>query len=277
MDLKHTLANRFPDLDPARLPGGFDRVGDIAVVGLAPELEAWQHEIGEIILALHANIRVVARRDGQYHGEYRTLPLAIIAGEQRLTTMHRENGVNLRLDLARVYFSVRSAHERARIAALVQPGETVAVLCSGIGPFPLVIARHSGVREVIGIEKNPIAHAYALQNLQANPKIAGVRFLEGEVTQVLPMLDKKFDRILVALPHGGEALLPCGLAALQPGGNLHYYDMQAKGCSTATRIKVETACREQGRRMQALGITRCGHCGPAVYRLCLDAVIDATP
>jgi tRNA (guanine37-N1)-methyltransferase len=275
MNLRKTLQARFPAVDPTRLPGGFDRVGDIAVVMVAPELASLDREIGEIILALHTNVRVVAKRDGQYHGEYRTLPLAIIAGEQRLTTVHRENGINLHLDLARVYFSVRSAHERARIAALVQPGETVAVLCSGIGPFPLVIARHSGAREVIGIEKNPMAHAYALQNLQANPKITGVRCLEGEVTWVLPMLDQKFDRILVALPHGGEALLPCALAALQPGGILHYYDMQAKGCSTATRTKVETACREQGRRMQALGITRCGHCGPAVYRLCLDAVIDA--
>ncbi len=277
MNLRQTLQARFPTADPARLPGGFDRVGDIAVVMVAPELATLDREIGEIILELHHNVRVVAKRDGQYHGEYRTLPLAIIAGEQRLTTVHRENGVNLRLDLARVYFSVRSAHERARIAALVQPGETVAVLCSGIGPFPLVIARHSGAREVIGIEKNPLAHAYALQNLQANPKITGVRFFEGDVTQVLPMLDKNFDRILVALPHGGEALLPWALAALRPGGTLHYYDIQAKGCSTATRTKVATACRQQGRQMLPLGITRCGHCGPAVYRLCLDAVINATP
>jgi tRNA G37 N-methylase Trm5 len=62
---------------------------------------------------------------------------------------------------------------------------------------------------------------------------------------------------------------------LQPGGILHYYDMQAKGYSTASQAKVAAACLEQGRRMQLLGITRCGHCGPTVYRLCLDAVIDA--
>jgi tRNA (guanine37-N1)-methyltransferase len=63
----------------------------------------------------------------------------VIAGEDRLTTVHRENGILLHLDLAQVYFSVRSAHERARIAAQVKPGETVAVLCSGVGPFPLII------------------------------------------------------------------------------------------------------------------------------------------
>jgi tRNA G37 N-methylase Trm5 len=55
MNLKQTLANQFPDLNPARLPGGFDRVGDIAVVGIAPEVETLEEEIGTIIIALHSN------------------------------------------------------------------------------------------------------------------------------------------------------------------------------------------------------------------------------
>lgn len=275
MNLRQTLRTRFPDLDPARLPGGFDRVGDIAVVIVPPELETREHEIGEIILALHKNIRVVAKRAGCYGGEYRTLPLAVIAGEPRLTALHRENGISLHLDLAQVYFSVRSAHERARIAALVEPGETVAVLCSGIGPFPLIIARHSRAREVIGIELNPLAHGYAVKNLAAHRKIANVRFLEGDAVRVLPSLGQRFDRILIVLPHGGEPLLPFALDALKPGGHLHFYDMQAKGCSTATRAKVETACRQRGRRMRLLGVVTCGHCGPTLHRVCLDAVIDA--
>ena len=276
MNLRKTLQARFPAIDPARLPGGFDRVGDIAVVIVPLELEALEREIGATILALHQTIRVVAKRDGQYGGEYRTLPLAIIAGEQRLTTLHRENGVNLHLDLAQVYFSVRSAHERARIAAMVEPGETVAVLCSGIGPFPLILARHNTAGEVIGIEKNPIAHDYALQNLRANRKITGVSLLEGDAAQVLPALNRQFDRILIVLPHGGETLLSCALAALKPSGTLHFYDMQAKGCSSATCAKVVTACRDHGRRIRRFEVTTCGHCGPTVHRVCLDAVIDTT-
>jgi tRNA (guanine37-N1)-methyltransferase len=274
MNLKQTLRARFPEVRPERLPSGFDRVGDIAVVIVPPELEVREREIGEAILALHKTIRVVGKRDGLYSGEYRTLPLAIIAGEERLTTLHRENGVNLHLDLAHVYFSVRSAHERARIAALVEPGESVAVLCSGIGPFPLVIGRHSKAGQIIGIEKNPIAHGYALQNLRANRKIANVRFYEGDAAQVLPSLNCRCDRILIVLPHGGEPLLPCALNALKPGGTLHFYDMQAKGCNSATFAKVADACRKYGRRMHRFEETTCGHCGPTVHRVCLDAVID---
>jgi tRNA (guanine37-N1)-methyltransferase len=276
MNLKQTLRARFPDLNPARLPGGFDQVGDIAVVGIAPEMEPLEAEIGTIILALHSTVRVVAKRNGQYGGDYRTLPLQVIAGVDRLTTVHRENGIVLQLDLAQVYFSVRSAHERARIAALVKPGERVAVLCSGIGPFPLIIGRHSKAQEVIGIEYNPVAHDYALRNLKANRTISSVRFLEGDVARILPALGRAFDRILLVLPHGGEVLLPCALDALRPGGTLHFYDMQAKGCGSATLIKVDAACRDKGRCPHPLQVVVCGHCGPTVHRVCLDAVIDTT-
>jgi tRNA (guanine37-N1)-methyltransferase len=168
MQLRHLLLRHFPDLDPARLPGGFDRVGDIAVVSLTPELTPHQQAIGALLLAAHPQLRVVARRAGEHDGAFRVRPLAVIGGEHRLTTVHRENGVSLHLDLGQVYFSVRMAHERARIAALVRPEERVAVLCSGAGPFPLIIARHSRPQLVVGIELNPMAHRLALTSLRAN-------------------------------------------------------------------------------------------------------------
>ena len=274
MQLKSLLANHFPQVDPVRLPGGFDRVGDIAVIGVTPEAAPFERAIGELLLAHHPHLKVVAKRDGEHGGEYRILPLAVIAGEQRLRTVHRENGVLLHLDLARVYYSVRSAHERTRIAGLVQPGERVCVLCSGIGPFPLVIARHSRAAEVIGIEKNPVAHDYALMNLRANRTVRGVRLYRGDGIRVLATLAPGFDRMLIVLPHGGESLLRCGLAALKPGGILHFYVMQAKGYHRDARTTVEAACRALGLRMEELGAVTCGHCGPAVHRLCLEAKIE---
>jgi len=276
MQLRALFSQHFPDIDPIRLPGGFDRVGDIAVLGITLEAEPYAPAIGRLILAQNPSIRVVARRDGEYGGEFRTRPLAVIAGEERLTTVHRENGVVLHLDLAQVYYSVRSAHERARIAAQVKPGERVCVLCSGVGPFPLIIARHSRAAEVIGIEKNPVAHQYAVKNLRANRKLRNVRFFEGDANHVLPELQQAFDRMLVVLPYGGEFLLPAALQALRPGGILHFYDMQAKGCCSATQATVEEAAQALGRHLQIQQVVRCGNCGPTTQRICLDATIDTT-
>jgi tRNA (guanine37-N1)-methyltransferase len=274
LPLRLVLQQRFPNIPPHRLPGGFDLVGDIAVLGIVPELKPHERAIGAILLDLYPAIRVVAKRDGQYNGEYRTLPLRVIAGDQRLTTVHRENGILLHLDLAQVYFSTRLAHERDRIAALVQPGERVAVLCSGVGPFPLIIGRHSRAAEVFGVEKNPVAHAYALRNRLANRRLDHVHFLEGDAAAVLSGLSGSFDRILIVLPHGGETLLNSCLSSLRPGGILHLYAMQARGCHGAAAERVEATCRSLGRALRSAHLTTCGHCGPSVHRICVDAIID---
>ena len=276
MKLKLVLQQLFPDLNPARLPGGFDQVGDIAVIGITPEVVARERQIGAIILASSPHIRVVVKRNGPYEGVHRILPLTVIAGEERFTTVHRENGVLFHLDLAQVYFSSRSAHERARIAAQVQPGENVAVLGSGVGPYPLIIARHSQALEIVGIEINPDAHQYAQKNLAANRSISNVVCIAGDAARELPALHRSFDRILIAQPHGGAALLPHALAALRPGGCLHLYDMQPKNRYNGTIAKVKAACSRMHRLIRHLDTTLCGHCGPTRYRICLDAVIDAT-
>ena len=273
MPLRHLLRAHFPQIAPGRLPGGFDLVGDIAVTGITPEAEPVEREIASLLMAAHRHIRVVAKRAGPYQGTFRTLPLQVIGGEQRLQTMHRENGITLHLDLAQVYFSVRSAGERARVAALVHPGERVAVLCSGAGPFPLIIAKHSAARYILGIEQNPAAHSYALKNLRANRRLRNVEFFEGDASAILSLIDEPFDRVLIVLPYGGKALLPAALTALRPGGTLHWYDMQAMGCWAATVDTLTKACGQRQRTLTGFKIIRCGHCGPATHRICVDAQI----
>lgn len=274
MNLRQLLLSRFPQIPPGRLPGGFDLVGDIAVVGITPEAEPVERQIASLLLAVHPHIQVVAKRIGAYQGAYRTLPLQVIGGEQRLHTVHRENGITLHLDLAEVYYSVRSAGERSRIAALIQPGERVAVLCSGVGPFPLIIAKHSAARYILGIEQNPAAHGYALRNLRANRRLRNVAFREGDAAAILPQISEQFDRVLIVLPYGGETLLSCALAALRPGGSLHWYDMQVKECSAATVNRLTAVCKQHNRALTRLSIVRCGHCGPTTRRICADAQID---
>lgn len=271
------LRQHFIDIDPARLPSGFDRVGDIAIVGIVPELKPLEGAIGAILLTHHPHLRVAAKRAGEHHGPFRLRPLTVIAGEQRFTTQHRENGVLLHLDLGQVYFSVRSAHERARIAAQVRAGESVAVLGSGAGPLPLVIARQSKAREILGIDLNPAAHACALRSLVANRRINGrVRFLQGDAAQILPACRQRFDRIAIVLPHDGARLLPCALQALKPGGVLHFYAMREAHYPETPVLVVEQACQQLGFRSRSLHTMTCGHCGPGLDRVCLDVHIDTT-
>lgn len=271
--LKQLLHDRLPAEELRLLVGGFDVVGDIAITIVPPELAHRSRLIGEAILTTNRRIKVVARRVGHYGGEYRTIGLEVIAGENRTETEHRENGVRLLLNPATVYFSVRSGSERMRIASLVQPDEHVLVLFSGVGPFPLVIARNSQAEKVVGIEKNPEAHRYGRQNLARN-KMTNVELYQGDVLQLLPRLGQTFDRLVMPLPKGGEVFLAASLQALVPGGWLHFYDLQHRDSFAEAREKVAQGCAAAGRRLQGGQIVKCGHCAPQTFRVCVDGRVQ---
>lgn len=273
-DLKGALAGQLPPAELERLVRSYDVVGDIAVIIVPDELLPQKRRIAEAILTRHRNIRVVARRAGHYGGEYRVVPLEIIGGEERRETLHRENGVRLLLDLEKVYYSMRSGNERKRVASLVREGETVLVPFSGIGPYPLVIGRSQPGCRVVGIEKNPEAHAYALANLAHNRKIRNVTFLAGDVRELLPQLETRFHRIVMPLPKSAGEYLGLALAVLHRGGWLHFYDMREKGDFPAAVATVERACRDSGRLLAEAAVTVAGHCSPRLFRICVDARVD---
>ena len=275
MLLRQGLAHHFPDIPISLLPRGFDKLGDIALLTLPKDILPFAERIGEIILGYFPHLHVVALRVGEYTGLYRLPKIRVIAGESRLTTVHRENGINLYLNLEKAYFSTRLAQERMRVAKAVRPHERVCVLCSGLGPFPLNIASHSKAQEVIGIEVNPWAHALALQNRLANRKTGGVRFFAGQAAAILPLLRTSFDRIVLMLPTGSAELVPWVLPYIRAGGTIHYYAMQEGGKDDISAHNTLAAlCLARGYRLLSSRTVLCGHCGPKRYRVCIDAIID---
>ncbi len=271
--LKEALRGHLSGEELQLLVQSYDIVGDIVIIIIPDALMVKKGLIAGAILALHKNIKVVARRAGIYDGEFRTLPLEIIGGEERKETVHREHGVRLLLNPETVYFSTRSSSERQRLTSLVRDRERVLVLFSGIGPYPLIIGRANPSCRVIGIEKNPVAHAYALKNLGCNKKISNVAFYEGDVRTVVPGLKMTFDRIVMPLPKSAEAFLGLALQYLQRPGWLHFYDLQEKGGVEESIEKVRSACRQVARPVVSAEVTICGHCAPRLYRICVDARI----
>jgi tRNA (guanine37-N1)-methyltransferase len=271
--LKDALLGVLTAEELQELVSSYDVVGDIAIIIVPETLEAYEKLIANAILANNRSIKVVAKRAGLYGGEYRTIPLCILAGENRKETEVREFGVRLRLNPERVYYSVRSGNERRRIAALVTPGESVLVLFSGVAPYPLVISQFSHARGIVGIEKNPEAHMYALQNLQLNKKLRNIILYLGDAGVVMPSFREPFDRVVMPLPTMAVTFLPDALRALKPGGYLHFYDLQRADCFADSLAKITAACRAVNRQVVCSSIVRCGHCGPRTYRICVDALI----
>ncbi|MFV0437819.1 MAG: class I SAM-dependent methyltransferase [Desulfopila sp.] len=274
INLKDYLQGLLSPEELALLVRSYDVVGDMAVIIIPPELTPRQRLIGEALMTVVPHIKVVAKRDGVYEGEFRTIALEVIAGESRKETLHKEYGVKLLVNPEAVYFSVRSATERKRIADQVRPGEEVLVLFSGIAPYPLIIAANSRAGRVVGIEKNPVAHQYALKNIKINRKMKNIELHCGDVAAVLPRLNRTFDRVVMPLPKGGEPFLTLALHALRPAGVLHYYAMLPQTEFAAGPETVRRAALLEGRTVRRAEVVRCGHCGPRTYRVCVDCLVD---
>lgn len=273
MKLKEALSDVLPKELIGQLVRGFDVVGDVAIIIIPEQFQQYEKIIGDAILQNMSNVRIVAKRDGVYSGEYRLLPLKRIAGEGSFETIHKEYGLRYAVDPSLVYFSVRSGTERARVANLIQDDEEVLVLFSGIGPLPLMISKHSGARRIIGVEKNSNAIIFARKSLKLNKRIKNVSFLEGDVAEIVPGLKSTFSRVAMVLPQSGEEFLPCALPLIRNGGWLHFYDFQEEGEFAKSLRVVESAVKLLGGRVEESSVHKCGHIGPSRYRISVDSKI----
>jgi tRNA (guanine37-N1)-methyltransferase len=90
---------------------------------------------------------------------------------------------------------------------------------------------------------------------------------------VVPALAATYDRVIMPLPAGGEAFLPCALEALKANGVLHFYALQRPELFAVSCEKIVHACAAVKRTVVSTAITKCGHCAPKTYRICIDARI----
>ena len=255
----------------AQVPSSFDIVGDILIFADFPKLKN-ERRIAECFLKHLKQVKVVCKKTKQYSGVFRTPKLKILAGEQRKETTHRENGCAIRLNVETCYFSPRMSNERKRIASLVVPKEKILVMFSGVGPYPLVIAKNAKPNLVYGVEKNPKAHKYAEENLRTN-KAKTILLFRGDVKTIVPKLKTGFDRVVMPHPKDAESFLNITLPRVKKGGTLHYYDFAREAEFKEVAEKVVKACRQRKRKCRILKIVKCGQYSPRVYRVCVDARI----
>jgi tRNA (guanine37-N1)-methyltransferase len=267
--LKDALIGKLTAGQLKLVPSAFDIVGDLAIFAeFSDTLKSKEKLIGETLLRLNSQLRVVLKKTGKYGGKYRTPKLKIIAGERRKETMLVENGCRFRLHAENVYYSVRSGTERKRVFSLVGPGERVLVMFSGIGAYPITIAKHSRAKEIVGVEINPVAHAYGLENVALN-KIDNVALIEGDVLKILPKLKGKFDRILMPLPRDAEKFLDVALSVAKKGTVIHLYSFGPESGEDA-KAAAREACMGHRKKSRILRVVKCGSFGPGISRICVD-------
>ena len=202
------------------LPTAFDTLGDIAIVRLPDELLPYAKEVGEALMTAFPRLRSVFLDRGVV-GEFRTLDLEAIAGDDASGTVHTEYGLRFKVDPRKAYFNPRLSNERRRIASLVKEGETVVDMFSGVGPFAIMIAKLSRPGVVYAIDLNPEAVQLMRENIELN-KVRDVVALEGDARQWVFDLPCA-DRVIMNLPHSAIDFFADALTRLKLGGVMHLY------------------------------------------------------
>ncbi len=223
--LEEALREFLPEDAVQHVVKSFDIIGHVAVIRVPDELWDLREKIGEAILRVHPNVRTVAAEVGPHQGVFRVQPVEVIAGEPNLVTEYREFGVRLRLEVGKTYFSPRLSYERYRIAKQVRPGEFIAALFAGVGPFPLVIHRFQPNIRAYAVELNPDAYKYLVENIRLNHAEGKIEPILGDVRDVVPeRYPHRADRVLMPSPILAEDFLDVALAATKPSGAIiHTY------------------------------------------------------
>jgi tRNA (guanine37-N1)-methyltransferase len=233
----------------------YDVIGDIVIVG-----EDFPNEKCEELLS-KKNINVVLRKKGIHHGEFRTQDMEVVCGEKRKETTYKENGVEMKLDVEKCYFSPRLSTERQRIAEQVKDGERVLVLFSGVGPYCLVLAKNTRASKIVGVEKNKIAHEYAVWNCRRYPY---VEIINEDAKKYFS--EDKFDRVLMPLPKSAEDFLDVALRFVKKKGIVHFYDfLHENDIPDVALAKIKSKCKAK-----ILEVVKCGQYSPGKFRICVD-------
>jgi len=155
---------------------------------------------------MHRHIKTILGALSPVQGEFRIRDLRVVAGEPKTETVHKEYGCQYEIDLACVYFTQRLATERKRIADQVGGGDVVVDMFAGAGPFSILAAKSA--REVVAIDKNPVATAYLEKNARLN-RISNMRIICSDAADVAYNHDLAHiaDHVIMNLPHSADEFL----------------------------------------------------------------------
>ena len=118
------------------------------------------------------------------------------------------------------------------------------------------------------IELNPDAVALSKENVRINYLGDQITNLAGDVKKVVPKLNRKFDRIIMILPHEDEKYLTLALTSAKKGATIHMYAI-----SKAEEFDQLKARLEKENNIKVKQVVKAGEYSPRVWRVCVDMTV----
>jgi tRNA wybutosine-synthesizing protein 2 len=226
-DLLKDKLNEKVDKDKLELlPSGFQRIGDIIIVNLKPELNEFKGDIGKMIIEIFSKIRSVCNKKGGIKGQLREPQVELIAGNKNTETTHTESNCFYRFDVRKIMFAKGNVIERSRIAKQIKSEEIIVDMFAGIGYFTIPIAKLSNPKKIYSIELNPVSYKYLKENIKLNHILDKVEVINGDCKEEVLKIEKKYgriaDRVILGYLPPPKEFLPFAMKIIKRKGILHY-------------------------------------------------------
>jgi len=192
----------------------FEAVGHIAHMNLRTECLPFRHLIGQVILDKNKTISTVVNKTGQIDTVFRTFKMELLAGIDKMEAEVHESGCRFQFNFAEVYWNSRLGTEHERLVKLFKPGQIVADMFCGVGPFAVPAAKQGCV--VHANDLNSRSYHYLQQNGTLNKcsqnlkcyNMDGRDFIKAlvhgsEEVQKLP----RIDHVIMNLPASAVSFL----------------------------------------------------------------------
>ena len=228
-NLFEAVEESIPSTHHEFIPKSYDIIGDIVIVDIPEEISKYNEIIGKSLHDLFPSINTVYRKASSVSGEYRIRELELIAGVEKCETIHLEYGVKIYVNVCETYFSPRLGEEHKKVADSVKSNEHIVDLFTGVGSFPLHIAkRHKTTVFAIDINKSAIE---CLKKSIQNNKFKGtIHPIHGDCRKAIKTIPKA-DRVIMNLPSKSLEYVSIACEILKPGGILYFYNFIPEGCT----------------------------------------------
>lgn len=255
------------------LPSSCRFIGRVVILKLPRALLKKKKIIGQAVLKLFPYMRAVCV-EKNISGAARSPKIKVIAGAQKIETLHTEHGCRLLLDPAKVMFSLGNKFEKERMIKLCKSGETIVDMFAGIGYWTVPIAKFCKPKKIFAIDKNKIAIDYLRKNCVLN-KVAGrVEIFEGDCRKFSSILESKADRIIMGWIFKTEKFLPAALRMAKKKCTIHFHRIFHPSELPALKKKILAVARENKCKMKFLAVRQVKTYSPRQRHFVIDLQVS---
>lgn len=271
--IKNNLSKEIPLNLINKIPDKWEKVGDIGIIKLNPELTKYSKIIGKYYAEI-LRCRTILNDTGGIKGKFREPLTKVIFGSKKTETIHKENKIRYKLDPKKIMFSSGNMDERLRMATVSNKKEVVVDMFAGIGYFTLPMAVYSKPKRIIACEINPIAYEYLCENIILNNVTGIVEPLKGDNRKVAPK--NIADRVIIGYFGNTTKFLSTALSCLRNSkGIIHYHEKISEKELQQKQIKIIKQINEKlNRSVKLLNTKHIKSYAPGISHYVFDIGID---